>query len=249
MGKLNGKSALITGGSSGIGLASASLFIIEGARVAITGRDPAGLAAAQHELGANALVIESDARQLGDLDHAMRLVHERFGGLDILFVNAGVAKATPIGQVTEAQYDEMAEINIKGAFFTIQKALPLLSEGASIIVTTSISGRIATPNFCLYGATKAALSSLVKSLAIALADRGIRVNAISPGPIATPIFDRFGLPEDMLKAKKLEIENKSPMRRFGTPGEIARIALMLASDDSSYMTGEEIVVDGGMSLT
>lgn len=249
MAKLNGKTVLITGGSSGIGLASASLFRQEGARVAITGRAPASLADAQRALGPDALVIRSDVRQLDTLDSAMRQVEERFGGLDILFVNAGVAKATLFGQVTEAQYDEMAEINLKGAFFTIQKALPLLTKGASIIVTTSISGRIATPNFSIYGATKAALSSLVKSLSIALVEHGIRINAICPGPIATPIFDRFGLPDEMLQAKKQEIEKKSPMKRFGTPEEIARIALVLASDDSSYMTGEEIVVDGGMSLT
>lgn len=249
MGKLNGKTALITGGSSGIGLASASLFLEEGARVAITGRDPAGLADAKQTLGPDTLIISSDVRLLDTLDSAMHQVKERFGRLDVLFVNAGVAKATLLGQVSEAQYDEMAEINLKGAFFTIQKALPILSKGASIIVTTSISGRIATPNFCIYGATKAALSALVKSLSLALVEHEVRINAISPGPIATPIFDRFGLPGDMLQAKKQEIESKSPMKRFGTPGEIARIALMLASDDSSYVTGEEIVVDGGMSLT
>ncbi len=217
--------------------------------MAVTGRDPDRLEETQQSLGPNTLVISGDVRRLDTLDAAMTQVQDRFGHLDILFVNAGVAKATPFGQVTEMQYDEMMEINLKGAFFTIQKALPILSPGASIIVTTSISGRIATPHFCVYGATKAALSSLVKSLSIALAEKGIRINAISPGPIATPIFDRFGLPTEMLKAKKQEIEGKSPMKRFGTPDEIARIALVLASDDSSYMTGEEIVVDGGMSLT
>ena len=249
VGKLNGKTALITGGSSGIGLASARLFINEGARVAITGRDQVGLAAARQSLGADVLAVSSDVTDLASLDAAFLQVQERFGLLDILFVNAGVAKATPFGTVTEAQYDEMAGINLKGAFFTIQKALPLLSPTASIIVTTSISGRIATPHFSIYGATKAALSSLVKSLSLVLADRGVRINAICPGPVDTPIFDRFGLPAETLQAKKLEIETKSPMKRFGSPDEIARIALMLASDDSSYMTGEEIVVDGGMSLT
>lgn len=217
--------------------------------MAITGRDPEGLAAAQQSLGADTLVIRSDVRDLDSIDAAIQRVREHFGQLDILFVNAGVAKASPLGGVTEAQYDEIAEINLKGAFFTIQKALPILSRPASIIVTTSISGRIATPHFSIYGATKAALSSLVKSLSLALAESGIRINAICPGPIATPIFDRFGLPEEMLRAKKQEIEVKSPMKRFGSPEEIARIALVLASDDSSYMTGEEIVVDGGMSLT
>lgn len=249
MGKLKGKTVLITGGSSGIGLASARLFQNEGARVAITGRDPEGLAAAQQSLGADILAIRSDVRDLDSIDAAIQLVRERFGRLDILFVNAGIAKASPLENVTEAQYDEIAGINFKGAFFTIQKALPILARPASIIVTTSISGRIATPHFSLYGATKAALSSLVKSLSLSLAESGVRINAICPGPIATPIFDRFGLPDEMLKAKKQEIEVKSPMKRFGNPDEIARIALVLASDDSSYMTGEEIVVDGGMSLT
>ena len=249
MGKLKGKTALITGGTSGIGLASAALFLDEGARVAATGRDADGLARAQEKLGPEALVLEGDVSRLGRIDAVLAQVQQRFGTLDVLFVNAGVAKATPLGQVTEAQFDEMAGINFKGAYFTIQKALPLLSRGASVIVTTSISGRIATPNFALYGATKAAMSSLVKSLSLALAERGVRINAISPGPIATPIFDRFGLPDAMLQAKKQEIESKSPLKRFGTPEEVARIALMLASDDSAYMTGEEIVVDGGMSLT
>ncbi|WP_420472933.1 SDR family oxidoreductase [Noviherbaspirillum sp. ST9] len=249
MDKLKGKTVLITGGTSGIGLASAKLFLNEGARVAITGRDPEGLAAAQQALGPDALVIRSDVRDLDAIDAAILQVQERFDRLDVLFVNAGVAKASPLATVTESHYDELAEINLKGAFFTIQKALPILSRPASIIVTTSISGRIATPHFSLYGATKAALSSLVKSLSLVLAESGIRINAICPGPVATPIFDRFGLPEDMLKAKKQEIEVKSPMKRFGSPDEIARIALVLASDDSSYMTGEEIVVDGGMSLT
>lgn len=248
MGKLNGKNALITGGSSGIGLASAKLFLQEGARVIITGRNMQGLADAQEALGTDVLAISGDVSRLDDIDTMMKRAQTHFGLIDVLFVNAGIAKGTAFGQVTEEQFNEMVEINVKGTFFTIQKALPLLNRDASVIVTTSISGRIATPNFSVYGATKAALTSLVKSLSLVLIERGIRINALCPGPIATPIFDRFGLPADVLRARRQDIESKSPIKRFGTPDEAAKAALFLASDDSSYMVGEEIVVDGGMSL-
>lgn len=248
MGRLQGKTALITGGTSGIGLATARLFRAEGARIAITGRDPERLAAAQAEFGEDALVIRSEAGSLAEIDALMEQLKTRFDKLDVLFLNAGVAKAAPVEMVSEEQFDEIVGINLKGVFFTIQKALPLLGGNTSIIATTSITNQLGTPNFSVYGASKAALRSLVESLSLELIGRGIRVNAISPGPIATPMFDSFGLPPEVVQGVKGEIERKSPIKRFGTPEEVARVALFLASDDAAYVVGEEIVVDGGMSL-
>lgn len=248
MNRLEGKTALITGGSSGIGLATAKLFRAEGARLAITGRDPEKLAAAQEELGSETLVMRSEAGNLSEIDSLMAQMKNRYGQLDVLFLNAGIAAPAPVELISEAQFDEIVDINFKGVFFSIQKALPLLGKNSSIIVTTSITNQLGSPNFSVYGASKAALRSLVQSLSLELIQRGIRVNAISPGPIATPIFDRFGLPANAVLARKSEIERKSPSKRFGTPDEIAKVALFLASDDSSYIVGEEIVVDGGMSL-
>lgn len=248
MNRLEGKTVLITGGSSGIGLATARLFRAEGARLAITGRNPEKLAAAQEELGSETLVMRSEAGSLAEIDSLMERVKNRYGQLDVLFLNAGIAAPAPIDLISEAQFDEIVDINFKGIFFSTQKALPLLGKNSSIIVTTSITNQLGSPNFSVYGASKAALRSLVQSLSLELIQRGIRVNAISPGHIATPIFDRFGLPADAVLARKSEIERKSPSKRFGTPDEIAKVALFLASDDSSYVVGEEIVVDGGMSL-
>ena len=248
MSRLEGKTVLITGGSSGIGLATARLFRAEGGRLAITGRDPEKLAAAQAELGSETLVMRSEAGSLAEIDSLMAQVKSRYGQLDVLFLNAGIAAPAPVELISESQFDEIVGINFKGVFFSIQKALPLLGQNSSIIVTTSITNQLGSPNFSVYGASKAALRSLVQSLSLELIKRGIRVNAISPGPIATPIFDRFGLPADAVLARKSEIERKSPSKRFGTSDEIAKVALFLASDDSSYVVGEEIVVDGGMSL-
>jgi NAD(P)-dependent dehydrogenase (short-subunit alcohol dehydrogenase family) len=248
MGKLDGKTVLITGGSSGIGLASAKLFLEQGARLAITGRDPDGLARVREELGGGVLTIRSDTANLTEIASLMQQVERRFTRLDVLFVNAAIATAAPMELVSETQFDDIMGINFKGAFFTIQKALPLFSGAASIIVTTSIANQLGSPNFSVYGASKAALRSLVQSLALELISRGIRINAISPGPIATPIFDRFGLPPAVADGIKTEIAQKSPSKRFGLPSEVAKVALFLASDDAAYVVGEEIVVDGGMSL-
>lgn len=248
MDRLKGKTVLITGGTSGIGLATARLFRAEGAQLVITGRDPASLARAQEILGSETLIVPSDAGDLGEIERLMAQVKERFTRLDVLFVNAAVARAAPAELVSEAQFDEIMGTNFKGAFFTIQQALPLFGSGASIIVTTSITNQLGSPNFSVYAASKAALRSLVQSLSLEYIGRGIRINAISPGPIATPMFDRFGLPAEMVQDIKGEIAGKSPIKRFGTPEEIAKVALFLASDDSAYVVGEEIVVDGGMSL-
>lgn len=248
MDRLKGKVALITGGTSGIGLATAKLFQSEGADLVVTGRDIKGVHSTQAQLGNNALVLPSDARSVMDIEALMSSVKERFGRLDILFLNAGIAKALPVEQVSEQDFDETMAVNVKGVYFTIQKALPLLGERASVVVTTSISNQIGTPNFSVYGASKAALRSLVRSMSVALIGRGIRINAVSPGPVETPMNDRFGLPPEVLQARRQEIERKSPVKRFATADEIAKAVLFLASDESSYMVGEEIVVDGGISL-
>jgi NAD(P)-dependent dehydrogenase (short-subunit alcohol dehydrogenase family) len=248
MQKLSGKTALITGGNSGIGLATAKLFSEHGVRLIITGRDKASLTKAKNELGDDVLAIQSDASKLTDIESLMQQIQKQFGQLDILFVNAGIAQAVPFEFVNEQQFDATITTDFKGAFFTIQKALPLLTKNASIIVTTSITNQMGTPNLSVYGACKAALRSLVQTLGLELIGRGIRVNAISPGPINTPMYGRLGLPGEVEQAIKAEITNKSPIKRFGSPEEVAKVALFLASDDSSYIVGEEIVVDGGMSL-
>lgn len=248
MEKLNGKTALITGGSSGIGLATARLFKAEGARLAITGRDEERLAAARQQLGDDTLAIVSEAGCLNEIEAMLDQVKQRFDRLDVLFLNAGIAEPTPLELVSEEQFDKIMRINFKGVFFTIQKALPLLSPNASIIVTTSITNRSGTPNFSVYAASKAALRSLVQSLGLTLIGRGIRVNAINPGPIDTEGFNRLPLPNDVFQAIKNDIEDRSPIKRFGAPDEVAKVALFLASDDSAYVVGEEIVVDGGMTL-
>jgi NAD(P)-dependent dehydrogenase (short-subunit alcohol dehydrogenase family) len=248
MGKLTGKTALITGGSSGIGLAAARLFKEEGAQIAITGRDAGRLAEVQDELGKDTLVVRSEAGSLADIDALIAQVGQRFGTLDVLFLNAGIATPAPIDHMTEVQFDELMNVNFKGVFFTIQKALPLMAKNASIIVTTSITNRTGSPNFSVYGASKAALRSLVQSLGLALIERGIRINAVNPGPIDTGGFQRLPLPKEVFDAVKGDISGRSPIKRFGSPEEVARVALFLASDDSAYIVGEEIVVDGGISL-
>lgn len=249
MTKLSGKTALITGGNSGIGLATARLFIEQGARVAITGQSEASLLQASELLGNDVLVLKSDAGSLADIDSLMNEVKDRFGHLDVLFVNAGNSRPAPFDRVTESQFDEANAVLFKGVYFTIQKALPLLAKGASIIVTTSISNQKGSPNFSVYAACKAALRSLVQTLSLELVERGIRVNAVSPGPIDTPGFGRYwDAPAEVVQAAKEEFVRKSPMKRFGNPDEVAKAVLFLASDDSSYIAGTEIVVDGAVTL-
>lgn len=247
MARLAGKTALITGGSSGIGLATARLFRDEGARVAITGRDGGRLAAAQAELGGDTLVIHSEAGSLDDIDSLLAQVKDRFGGLDVLFLNAAGGVPAPLELVTEAQFDQTIAANFKGPFFTIQKALPLFSHQASVILNTSIVAQTGSPLMSVYGATKAALASLVQSLGLALIGRGIRVNAVCPGPIDTGGFRRLDIPPEVLQTIKSGIEGRSPIGRFGTPEEVAQVVLFLASDDAAYVVGEEIVVDGGIT--
>lgn len=249
MQKLKGKTVLITGGNGGIGMATAKLFREHGATLAITGRNPESLARTQQVLGDDALVLQRDTGKLEDIEATMHDVRERFGRIDVLFVNAGASQPAPFEAVTEARFDDIAATNFKGAFFTIQKALPLLSAGASVIVTTSVSNRRGSPNFCVYAACKAALRSLVQSLALELIKRDIRVNAVSPGPINIPGFgQRWNMPPEAVQAVKDEFIRKAPSKRFGTPEEVAKVALFLASDDASHVVGAEIIVDGGVTL-
>lgn len=248
MQKLSGKNALITGGNSGIGLATAKLFREHGANLVITGRDPASLEQARMALGGDVLALQSDAGKLDNIESSINQVADYFGRLDVLFVNAASGNPAPFEFVTEAQFDEMSAICFKGVFFTIQKALPLLSNGSSIIITTSITNQLGAPNFSVYAASKAAQRSLVQTLSLELIERGIRVNAISPGPVDTPGFGRWDVPREVVQAARDEFTRKSPVKRFGKPEEIAKVALFLASEESSYIVGAEIVADGGISL-
>lgn len=246
--KLEGKTALITGGNSGIGLATAKLFHEQGARLIITGRNAESLEQAKAAIGDDVLAIQSDAGNLADIDLLMKQTQDRFDKLDILFVNAASGVPAPFPLVTEEQFDTASVVLFKGVFFVVQKALPMLGAGSSVVVTTSISNQLGAPNFSVYAACKAAQRSLVQTLALELAGQGIRVNAVSPGPIDTPGFGRWDVPKEVVDAAREQFINKSPVKRFGRPEEVAQTVLFLASDDSSYVNGAELVVDGGVSI-
>ena len=247
MKRLEGKVAVVTGGNSGIGRATAREFSEQGARVVISGRDQQTLDEAKREIGGDVLTVKADVSDLADTDRLFAVVKEKFGKVDVLFVNAGVGKFAPLEAVTEEFFDEIMDINFKGAYFTIQKALPFLNDNASIILNTSINAHIGMPNSSVYAASKAALLTLARTLSSELVARGIRVNAVSPGPVTTPIFNRMGLPPEQLQQIAEGIQSQVPMKRFGTPEEIAKTVLFLASSDSSFLLGTEIVADGGMS--
>ena len=247
MGKLEGKVAVVTGGNSGIGLAIAKMFNQEGASVAISGRNEVTLNAASTEVGDGTLAVKGDVRSMSDLNNLFAQVKERFGRIDTLVVNAGGGKVCPIDQVDEDLFDEMNESNWKGAYFTIQKALPLMQSGTNIVVISSGANLKGIPGFSVYSATKAAIRSLARSLAAELAPRGIRVNCLSPGPIETPVYGRMGLPEEEVGPTKEAITAMVPLQRIGEPDEIATVAVFLASDDSSFVTGANIAADGGLA--
>ena len=243
MGKLTGKNALITGGTSGIGLATAKLFQTEGATVIVTGRSEPALSQATKELGPAALVVKSDSGNLADIDALMTAVRGKVDRLDVLFLNAGVAKFSPMETVTEASFDEQLSTNLKGTFFTLQKSLPLLRMGSSVLLTASIAGKMALPASTVHATTKAAVRALGRAAAAELIMRRIRVNTLSPGPIETAMYGKNGTSAEY----KNDLLVQVPLGRMGNAGEIARAALFLASDDSSFITGIELAVDGGMS--
>jgi NAD(P)-dependent dehydrogenase (short-subunit alcohol dehydrogenase family) len=238
MGKLQGKVAVITGGTTGIGLASAKLFVEEGAYVFITGRRQKELDEAVRAIGSNVTGVQGDVAKLADLDRLYESVNKR-GRIDVLFANAGIGAFVPLESITEEYFDQTFNINVRGTLFTVQKALPLLNDGASIILTGSVAGVKGTPAFGVYAASKAAVRSFVRTWTSELKDRRIRSNVVSPGPVKTPIID-FQPPETIAR-----IVSTIPMGRMGEADEIAKAALFLASDDSSFVTGIELFVDGG----
>jgi NAD(P)-dependent dehydrogenase (short-subunit alcohol dehydrogenase family) len=247
MGKLEGKIALITGGNSGIGLATATEFVNEGAYVFITGRRDAELAAAVKEIGRNLTGIQGDVSNLGDLDRLFAQIKREKGKLDIVFANAGVAKFAPFGMITEEVYDAIFDINVRGLLFTVQKALPLLPDGASIILNASIVASKGMPANSVYSATKAAIRSFARTWTTDLKDRHIRVNAVSPGSIDTPGLSNLLASSETGQQRLKMISNAVPLGRLGKPIEIAKAVVFLASDDSSYVTGTELFVDGGFA--
>jgi NAD(P)-dependent dehydrogenase (short-subunit alcohol dehydrogenase family) len=243
MGKLEGKIALITGGNSGIGLATAKQFVNEGAYVFITGRREPELARAVKEIGRNVTGVQGDVANLADLDRLFAQIKREKGKLDIVFANAGGAKFARLGEITEEHYDSIFNGNVKGLLFTVQKALPLMPDGASIILNASIAASIGSPEWSVYNATKAAVRSFARTWTMDLKDRRIRVNAVSPGYIDTPPWHAIEAADERMKI----ISNSVPLGRFGTPDEIAKAVVFLASDDSSYITGTEMFVDGGIA--
>lgn len=244
MGKLDGKIAVITGGNSGIGLATAKRFVAEGAFVFVTGRRKDELDHAVADLGRSAVGVQGDVSRIDDLERLFARVRETKGGLDIVFANAGIGVAEPLAAITEASFDRQIAINVKGVLFTVQKALPLLRDGASIIVNSSIAGSIGGTNVSVYNATKAALRSFARTWTSELAGRGVRVNVISPGYIDTP--GARGLTNaDAAGGMDAQFRDRIPLGRVGRPDEIASAVTFLASDDSSYVAGSELFVDGG----
>ena len=246
MAKLQGKTAVITGGSSGIGLAVAQEFISQGATVVITGRNQARLNEVAQSIGA--IPIQADVRDTAALESAFKQVQEAYGGLDILFVNAGIAKMEPVEAMSESVFDEVMDINFKGAYFTIQKALPVLHEGATIILNGSVNAVVGFANISVYSASKAAVHSLARTLSAELADRKIRVNTLNIGPVNTPLYGKLGLPQEAVEQFARTVKEKITLKRFGAPEEIAKAAAFLASDDSSFVVGSEIATDGGMLI-
>ena len=247
MGRLDDKIALVTGGSSGIGLATAKRFVDEGAHVFVTGRRAQELDKAVKALGVKATGILGDVSKLGDLDRLYAQIEREVGRLDILFAKAGVAAYAPLGAITEAHYDSIFNINVKGLLFTVQRALPLMPDGASIILNASIVSIKGMPAFSVYSATKAAVRSFARTWTTDLKERKIRVNALSPGPIETPGVDTLVKTEAEQKKFRADLAASVPLGRMGDADEIAKAAVFLASDDSSFISGIELFVDGGMA--
>jgi NAD(P)-dependent dehydrogenase (short-subunit alcohol dehydrogenase family) len=247
MKRLEGKTALITGGTTGIGRATAALFLREGARVAITGQNAERVAEAAAALGEGVIGLSADAASAADMAKVAQRLQAEFGQLDVVFANAGIAHPRPLADIDEAHIDQQFGVNVKGVIFTVQKLLPILRKPASVILTASTVAELGAANMSVYAATKAAVRSLARSLSAELAPQGVRVNVVSPGPVETPIFGKMGLPKEAVDAFAEQVKGKVPAGRFGTVDEIAKAALFLASDDSSYILGEQLLVDGGMA--
>ena len=246
MSELKGKVAVVTGGNSGIGYSTAKKFKEEGATVIIIGRSKEKVNTAATELGVKGVV--ADVSSLSAIDNVVNEIKSEFGNIDTLFVNAGVFIPAPVGQITEDMFDNLMNINFKGAVFTIEKFLPILNNGASIINLSSINAYTGMPNTAVYGASKAALNSYTRTAATELAPRKIRVNAVNPGPIATPIFSKTGMSEEQLKGMGEAMQNRIPLKRYGQPEEIAELVTFLASDKASFITGSEYNIDGGVNI-
>jgi len=247
MGKLDAKIALVTGGNSGIGLATAKRFVNEGAYVFITGRRNSELTTAVEEIGHNVTGVQGDVSNLGDLDRLFTQIKQEKGRLDIVFANAGIAKYARFGEISEELYDSIFDVNVKGLVFTVQKALPLLPDGASIILNASVVGSKGLSSNSVYSATKAAIRSFARTWTTDLKDRHIRVNAVSLGTIDTPGLSELLASSQVGEQRRKMISTSIPLGRFGTPDEIAKAVVFLASDDSSYVSGTELFVDGGFA--
>ena len=247
MKKLENKVAVVTGGNSGIGLAAAKLFAQHGAKVAITGRNEATVDAAINTIGHESIGLVSDVADIKNIDAAYQKVADAFGKIDVLVVNAGVAIFVPLADFTEEMFDTTSDINFKGAFFSVQRALPYLKDGASVIITSSGVSNKGMATASAYAATKAAVTSLARGLSAELLDRKIRVNVLSPGPIETPIFGRNGASAEEIDGMKAYMADITPIKRLGNVEEIAEGFLYLASDDSKFMVGGDLVLDGGFS--
>jgi NAD(P)-dependent dehydrogenase (short-subunit alcohol dehydrogenase family) len=246
--KLEGKVAVITGGNSGIGLATARRFVDEGAYVFITGRRQDKLDRAVKQLGRNVTAVQGDVAKLTDIDRLYATVGEQKGRIDVLFANAGLAgESTPLGKISEELFDTLFDVNVRGLLFTVQKALPLFRDGGSIVLNASTASIMGNPGRSVYAAGKAAVRSFARTWTVELKERRIRVNTLSPGPIDTPIFKTLSPNEEEVARLKSLIVSLVPMGRFGTPEEVANAALFLASDDSSFVTGVELFVDGGVA--
>ncbi len=246
MKRLAGKVAVVTGGNSGIGLATAKLFGTEGAKVAISGRNQETLDDAVRTIGSDVLAIRADVSKPGDMQRFFETVAEKWGKIDILFANAGIANFAPVFDVTETDFDETFGVNVRGLFFTIQKALPYLNDGSAIVLNASVADEVGLPGASVYSASKAAVRSFARTLTAELADRGIRINVVSPGPIPTNIMHRNGMSQEAMDNALRGLVSQVPMKRAGRPEEIANAVLFLGSEESSYVAGVDLNVDGGM---
>lgn len=246
-GRLHGKRALITGGTTGIGLETARQFLAEGARVLVTGLNDETFSKARQELGSNAMMVKIDAGSVQAQAQLAAIIKEAFGQLDVAVVNAGIGVFKPLDQWDEKSFDRSMAINLKGPFFLLQALLSVFANPASVILTGSVNAHIGMPTSSVYAATKAGLRSLSRTLSGELIARGIRLNTLSPGPVTTPIYSKLGLPADELKQMGDAILSQLPIGRFGLPVEIAKAAVFLATDESSYAVGSELVLDGGFT--